>query len=261
MEMKQALDKMKKGDLPTDTMTPLERDLYNYNTAQGDLKDGIDCPICFNKGYIGYIEDGYLMTKPCKCLHKRNTKKVLERSGLLKLVGRYTFDNFNVSHQDGKLIIKYAKQFILHDFKHKWFFIGGQVGVGKTHICTAIMFQIMELEYPALYALWRDLVSECKAQFNGGDVDEVLEKYQVIPYLYLDDFLKGENPTPTELDFAYKIINYRYNNNLTTVISSERMLREILALDEAIGSRIAEMAGVYAIDISKDGAKNYRMNK
>ena len=46
---------------------------------------------------------------------------------------------------------------------------------------------------------------------------------------------------------------------MLTIISSEKTLREILDIDEAVGSRIYEMAQGYILNISADPAKNYRM--
>ena len=56
---------------------------------------------------------------------------------------------------------------------------------------------------------------------------------------------------------AYELINYRYVKKLTTIISSEKQLDELMEIDSAIAGRINEMAGNYLIKI-KGKDKNLR---
>lgn len=59
--------------------------------------------------------------------------------------------------------------------------------------------------------------------------------------LYIDDFLKGSN-SENSLEIAFDILNYRYNNKLTTLISSELLMNELNAIDAAITGRIYQSA-------------------
>ena len=76
--------------------------------------------------------------------------------------------------------------------------------------------------------------------------------------LFIDDFFRKP---PTEVDKAkmFDIINFRYLNNKPCIFSSEKSLPEILNIDEAIGSRIFEMAKKFNVEIGKDMKKNYRL--
>lgn len=58
----------------------------------------------------------------------------------------------------------------------------------------------------------------------------------------------------------YRVLD-RYNNGLKTIISSEYTLDSLSQIDEAIGSRIREMAGNYWLCFSPDKAKNYRSSR
>ena len=80
--------------------------------------------------------------------------------------------------------------------------------------------------------------------------------------LYIDDFFKvkkGEYIKPADINLAFELIDYRYCNKLTTIISSEFSLDDIIAADEATGSRIKQMTGSYALNIRADRMKNYRL--
>ena len=84
-----------------------------------------------------------------------------------------------------------------------------------------------------------------------------LEEIKNVEVLFLDEVLKKYNET--DLKYIIEIINYRYNNNLKTVISSERNLNELLDIDEATFGRVVEKSGEYLLDIKKDRNKNYRL--
>ena len=59
----------------------------------------------------------------------------------------------------------------------------------------------------------------------------------------------------------YDIINHRYLNNLPILLSSELNFGEMLAVDEAIASRLFEMCKQYTKSINKNAKLNYRMKE
>lgn len=87
-----------------------------------------------------------------------------------------------------------------------------------------------------------------------------IEKLQTAEVLYLDDLFKGSQTDFDVKNIAYDIINYRYNNNLTTIISSEYMLNELLDIDSAIAGRIKQRAKEFLFEI-KGKENNYRMRE
>jgi DNA replication protein DnaC len=69
-----------------------------------------------------------------------------------------------------------------------------------------------------------------------------------------------QKPSVADVNYAFEIINYRYNNpSLLTIISSELSEDELLDIDEAIGGRIYERAKTFTIGKNRD--RNYRMKK
>ena len=59
-----------------------------------------------------------------------------------------------------------------------------------------------------------------------------------------------------DLQVIFDIINARYLNHLTTIFSSEYKVLDIIAVDEALGSRIYEMVSPYGIFVQ---GENQRM--
>lgn len=232
------------------------------NNAQGSLT-GYDCPKCKNKGVIYYAKDGYEFFRDCECMEARRSLRRIERSGLKDALKKCTFESFVTENDFQKEMMFKAGSFIKH-FKESWFFIGGQVGCGKTHICTAIVRKFLVGEgRNTRYLQWRDEIPKIKAKANSDEYEELLKPWKTVDVLYIDDLFKteqGKNPTTADVNIAFEILNYRYRNSqLITIISSERTIQEIVGIDEAVGSRIFEKSGNYCINISKDIKKNYRL--
>ena len=84
-----------------------------------------------------------------------------------------------------------------------------------------------------------------------------INRYKKAQVLFIDDFLKGKI-TEADVNIVYEIVNYRYNNKLPVIISTEKTLDDLINFDEAIGSRLIEMCSGHIIVFS--GKKlNYRL--
>lgn len=238
--------------------------INSYNEVPGTLK-GYDCPICKNKGDIMFLSDsGYETVRECQCMDVRRTLRRIEQSGLKDLMDDCTFDKFTVTEKWQAQAKKMAMQF-LQDHDNKWFFAGGQVGCGKTHLCTAIVGSFIKSGMPAHYMLWRDEIVPLKASVTDDvSYGKAIRKLKEVKVLYIDDFFKterGKIPTTAEINIAFEILNYRYNSrDLITIISSERLIDDIIDIDEAVGSRIYQRSSQYCLVINYDRNKNYRLN-
>lgn len=148
-----------------------------------------------------------------------------------------------------------------------WFFIGGQTGAGKTHICTAICREFLLSGKSVKYMLWRDDIVKIKGCANDAQAySKLIDEYKRVEVLYIDDLFKTgkgpdgskQQPTGADINAAFEILNYRYNDpKLVTIVSSECTVNDILDIDEAVGGRIFEKAKVFSL--SRDRRKNYRL--
>ena len=247
-----------------------------YNDTVGTLqeKDGYNCDKCRNKGGIMVLREcgnSYEQVyRQCECMKVRSMIMKIQRSGLKNIMNEYTFEKYTAKENWQKSLKLKAKSF-LEDETSEWFYIGGQSGAGKTHLCTAITVTYLNQNKAARYMLWRDDVTKIKAVVNDNEeYHKLVNELKTIPVLYIDDLFKmGKNnhgtpqpPTVADINLAYEIINYRYNNKgLITIISSEYTIGEIVKIDEALGGRISEKtaANGYCINLSKDVKKNYRL--
>lgn len=234
----------------------------SYNRRTGDLT-GYDCPECNNKGYVMSVRNGTEeVLSECKCMPIRRTRQNIRKSGLEDILEGCTFDTFNVTEEWQGVIKNIAQRFVT-DHEKKWFFAGGQVGCGKTHLCTAITGTFLKAGMESRYVLWMDEVNKLKANIISDVYARDITKLKEVPVLYIDDLFKTERdkkPTTSDIKITFEILNYRYMNpNLITIISSEHNIDDIIDIDEAIGSRIYERSKSSCICIGQDSKKNYRL--
>ena len=149
------------------------------------------------------------------------------------------------------------------NFGDKWLFIGGQSGSGKTHLCTAVLQELVfNHRKEILLFEWAEKSKKLKQLINDPKYDEELSRYKSVSVLYIDDLFKvkrGETATAADVNLAFELLDYRDRENLTTIISSEFSIDDIISIDEATGGRIKYRAQEYALHIGKDRGKNYRL--
>lgn len=240
----------------------LQNQIDSYNNSIGNLTD-YNCPDCKNKGYIAAGREDEMVLLECACMPIRRNTKRIDQSGLKQLLADYTFETYVTKQPWQERIKLMAENFITDNFG-KWFFIGGQVGCGKTHLCTAIVSEFLSAGMPAKYMLWRDEIVPLKAKVTDDSAyEKAIGELKKVKVLYIDDFFKtehGKNPTTADINIAFEILNYRYNNrDLITIISSEKTMSELIDIDEATGSRIYQRTKEYCANVARDKSKNYRL--
>ena len=154
------------------------------------------------------------------------------------------------------------KQYVKYYDKN--LFLYGQRGTGKTHLLTAfIKNEIKDLlisetdnaedifdpyvNYPIFIDVPK-LLFNIRQTFNKDNYHsnekDIFEKYSKSQTLYLDD-LGAEKSTDWAVQTLYLLIDYRYSNEMKTVITSNLTLDEIAdKLDDRISSRIAGMCEI-----------------
>lgn len=242
------------------TSNRLQRICDYENSQKGNLK-GYDCPKCDNRGRTTVIRGNEAVWEVCECMSIRESLKRIEKSGLGESIKSLTFDTYIATESWQKQAKSVAQRYSTEGMG-AWFFIGGQSGSGKTHLCTAIAGKLLNEGKALKYMLWRVESTKLKSVVN--DIDEyerMIDELKNTEVLYIDDFLKtqrGTAPTPADVNLAFEILDHRYVNRLMTIISSERLIGEIIGIDEAIGGRIFSMSKLFGVEIANDRNKNYR---
>ncbi len=218
--------------------------MIKVNGFTTDEEKHYDCPICKDLEYI--IEGN--RARDCKCREAKNYQRILVRSGISKAFQQKSFSNFSLKGKSKVLIAakemaeNYVKNF--HDIKkdkhHSVAFLG-QVGSGKTHLSIAIANDLMKENVGVLYMQYREAMTGLKQNImDEAYYQNEIAKYKTATVLLIDDLYKGKI-SPTDHNIMFEIINYRYLKGAPVIISSEYRVEELLAFDEAIGSRMIEM--------------------
>jgi len=121
-----------------------------------------------------------------------------------------------------------------------WLLLLGGFGTGKTHLAAAIANHVVQDHRMQVYfAVAPDLLHYLRAAYaptRDTSYDERFEQIRSVYLLVIDD-LGAEQSTPWAVEKLYQIFNYRYNNRLPTVITSNS---DLDSLDPRIRSRVCD---------------------
>ena len=193
-----------------------------------------------------FDEDKTLHSKRCECMDRRVSLRRIRQSGMEELLDRFTFDSYQTPDAKRLKTKTLAKQYA--DSDEGWFYIGGQQGGGKTHICTAICARLIERGVDVYYMPWRDESMALKACVtDAAEYESRIHGLKHVRVLYIDDLFKGGS-SEADVRLAVEIINARcYRKSLRTVISSELSMEQLAQIDESLGSKIYEHAEGYRL--------------
>ena len=235
-----------------------EDNFYNCSTCNNTLKiHGLEF---YNDGTGHYFHH---TSKSCKCNLIRKSLKIMQDNGLLGIIKKKTFSNFTTTENFQKIIktnaINFVKAIIA---KQKVsFFIGGQSGAGKTHICSAILGEFAKHGICVYFFNYiNDIATLNRYQYNSTEKDEyenLLSLYKQADILYFDDFMFGE-VSVSEQKIIFNIINHRYENDLPCIISSNKTMNDIRRINAPIYGRLYEMCSKFVFNINNDESKNFR---
>ena len=243
-----------------------------YYQEQKQENNLYNCSICnntLNTHGLEFYNDGtghyfHHENKPCKCNLIRKSLKIMLDNGLLRVIKKNTFNNFKVLQpfqKDMKVkAINFVKSIIAN--KKISFFVGGQSGAGKTHICSAMLGELAKHGICVYFFNYiQDMANLNRYQYNAEQKDEyesLLSLYKQADILYFDDFMFGE-VSVSEQKIIFNIINHRYENDLPCIISSNKTMIDIEKINTPIFGRLYEMCGEFITNISSDNKKNYRL--
>jgi len=228
------------------------------------------CPLCKGAGYVvrdvpvGHPDFGRLY--PCRCKQKeleaRRVARLREVSNLDSLQ-HTTFQSFipegiglNAEKRENlRRAYERARAFAAHP--HGWLLLMGGYGCGKTHLAVAIANERIQQGQPALFVVVPDLLDYLRATFSPTSpvtYDARFDEVRTAPLLILDD-LGAQSITPWATEKLYQILNYRYNAQLPTVITTNRELEEIdLRLrSRLVDPNLVEIVPILAPDFRQSG--------
>jgi DNA replication protein DnaC len=135
-----------------------------------------------------------------------------------------------------------------------WLVLEGTYGCGKTHLAAAIANQRLEQDENVLFITAPDLLDHLRMTYGPTSemgYDELFDRLRNIALLVLDD-LGVENPSPWAQEKLFQLLNYRYNHQLSTIITTNT---DVDLLDARIRSRLLDENIIHRVRIA---APDYR---
>jgi len=138
----------------------------------------------------------------------------------------------------------------------KGLFFCGPVGSGKTFLASAIARELVLNNHEVLFVVVPDFLDALRFTFdkndNGMTEKDLMGVAWNIPILVLDD-LGAHNYTQWTVNKIYSLINYRLNNKLPTIITSNLTLNELESLlGDRTCSRIIALCNIFRLLVPKD---------
>lgn len=172
-----------------------------------------------------------------KDMRLENRRQKLASRGIY-LNPKYTFDNFVIgpSNQFAQAAAKAVAE--APGRAYNPLFVYGGVGLGKTHLMTAIGNAVIDKspEMSVIYVSAEQFTNEVVASIRHEKMSELKEKYRNVDLLLLDDIHFIANKTQTQEEF-FHTFNAIYERQKQIVISSDRPPKEIGAITDRLRSR------------------------
>jgi DNA replication protein DnaC len=217
------------------------------------------CLICGGSGLRVVQENGRQFAKDCVCRVERRVSRLLGRANIPRRYEHCRLENYDTdlpySHRSQGVALLTARKFIEGyplETGGRGLLLTGSIGVGKTHLAVGILQALVaERGATGLFYDYRDLLKQVQNSYNAQVRETELEVLRPVfeaEVLVLDE-LGASKPTDWVWDTVAHILNTRYNDRRTTIITTnyanagplgtESGPRGVMR-EETLGDRIGE---------------------
>lgn len=153
---------------------------------------------------------------PCSCLiAEQIERQCVDQLG--RRLARCTFDTYQAKTAIEKRARRACDDLLRNEVASV--LLHGRVGAGKTHLLAATVREGFRLGGSWFYVV-PDLAGELKRHLADNTTEQLIYDIQLsVGILALDD-LGAERGTEWIQEILYRIVNFRYNHELPTIISS-----------------------------------------
>lgn len=202
--------------------------LRELGLPQGYLSLQPTCGKCNDSGFVRGL--------PCECYFTTLRRLAYEQSPMGSALRDMTFDNFSLDYygQPGsqtrrmmEVNLRQARQFV-EQFEQapKSLLLMGGVGLGKTHLSSAIGGELAARGYHVIYESSSTLFAQLEAEKFGRPATQGLQDYLDCDLLIVDD-LGSEFITSFVSTALFQILNGRLIRGRRTLLSTNFTLQEL----------------------------------
>jgi len=214
------------------------------------------CPMCEGTGWKTVTAGANRKVTRCDCRVQARSQALLSAARIPKRYEHCELSEFDThyegSHPSQQKALLEVRAFVEnYPVENTGLLLIGPIGVGKTHLAVGIMKELLlKKSIACLFYDYRELLKEIQNSYNDSvkatELD-VLRPVFETEVLVLDE-LGAVKPTEWVWDTVSLILNTRYNDNRTTIITSNFENKPAGALagargatrDETLGDRIGE---------------------
>jgi len=188
------------------------------------------CPICEDSGLRVVERDGSRFAMTCACRTARRVERMVERARIPRRYAHCTLEeyvtNFAGANRSLGGALQQATNFVKKyplETNGNGLLLTGSIGVGKTHLAVG-MLQALIAERGArgLFYDYRELLKQVQNSYNRSVEATELEVLRPVfeaEVLVLDE-LGASRPSDWVWDTVASILNARYNDRRTTIITT-----------------------------------------
>lgn len=164
---------------------------------------------------------------------EKEKDKAFQNSGVGKKYLKKSLSDFKAETDEQKKQLEMVKKYIadVQQYKSKTLWLCGNAGTGKTFLASMIARECKG-HYVKSYDIEDEI--EISRSFSAKEnKKQVLSKYYNYRLLVIDEVGKFENKQYQELEYLFRILNERYERELSTVIVTNKSgteLREYLGI-------------------------------
>ncbi len=196
---------------------------------------GAVCPECGGRGWVVEPDGRAGRARRCGCLGHDAVERLLSEAGIPPLYSRCTLANFQTAGatagERDQLVRaltrcqRYVDEFLKEDgrFSSEGLLFVGQPGVGKTHLATAVLSELVRrYRVRGRFVDFTDLLHRIQSTFDPSSEEskhEVLDPLTDCELLVLDE-LGAQQPTEWVRNTLYLVLNSRYTRQLPTLFTT-----------------------------------------
>ncbi|MBR4470064.1 MAG: ATP-binding protein [Erysipelotrichaceae bacterium] len=183
---------------------------------------------------LDLVYDGVLIEEIEYCdyaLDQKKKESVLSKylyCDVPKELSDLDLESVSYTKEQKSLYLELAK--ILHEKSEKGLYICGDLGVGKTYLCTALANSLVKQGKKVAFVKVTNFFNQMKSDFseNPENVGVKISLLKKADYLFLDDIGAETVSEFVRDDVLFRILDYRLENKKITIFTSNLNKEDLL---------------------------------